>query len=158
MSVLTTPQETNALLAHFAIHPISERPAGGRACSIGGFQNAASRKELAIVIGANREVRECPISQDEAQLIVSEFVETGSIPKDASFRNAVAHLIVNFSDMYAESGIDAFSFPSIHLHETSYETGNGEVWRTQPLHFKPRRKHNEPVLHSSFPHAPRRGN
>jgi hypothetical protein len=156
MSVLTSPQETDALLAHFAINPVSDHPAGGLVCGVEGFQNAAKRKALAIVIAASRLIRECPISQSEAQSMLAELVEGGALSKDASFGNLVKHVIVAFSNMYVESGIDAFHFASVHLHPTSYEVGKGQVWRTQPLHIKPRRKHNEPVFHSSFPHVPGR--
>jgi hypothetical protein len=156
MSVLTTPQETDALLAHFAINPVSDQPAGGLVCGIEGFQNAAKSKLLAIVIGTRRQIRECPVSESEAQSMVAELLEVRALPKDASFGNLVRHLIVVFSNMYVESGIDAFNFASVHLHATSYEVGKGQVWRTQPLHIRPRRKRNEPVFHSSFPHTPGR--
>ena len=154
MSVLANQQETSALLSHFGFNPVAQHPAGGHVCGFAGFLNAENRRALAIVAGTHRQIRQCPISQDEAQTMVAQLTQDGALPKDTSFRNLVGHLIVAFSSMYVESGIDAFHFAAVHIHPGSYQLAKGQVWRTQALHLAPRRKHNERVAHSSFPHMP----
>ncbi|MDP9018192.1 MAG: hypothetical protein M3N19_07715 [Candidatus Eremiobacteraeota bacterium] len=154
MSVLTTQQETGDLLAHYALDAVMDNPTGGHVCGFEGLSNAENHKSLAIVAGVHRQIRECPISRDQAHAMVAELVQAGALPKDASFGNLVEHLILAFSTMYVDSGIDSFHFPSVHMHPTSYEIAKGQIWRTQPLHLTPRRKHNEHVAHSGHPHVP----
>lgn len=154
MSILATSTETSALLLHYGIKASTAEPSGGVLLTVYGAQDP-DEKAMAVICGEHQVVRQCPVSEESAQEMVDALVAAHALPKDASFEHLVRHFIMRASHMYADSGIDAFRLESVHLHEAGYTIGSAQVWRTHPLHLRPRQESVQ-TPHASFPHLPGR--
>jgi hypothetical protein len=153
MSTLVAPVELSGLLKHYGIKAPIGRSEGGQIADIYGFVDESGARSIAVVHGAKRVERACPLD-DKAVAEMVEEVFGSAAYRDASFERLIAHLVGRASRMYVTGGLDSFRLESIHLHPTGYDIARALAFRTGPLHLGRAKEPREPVLHASFPHRP----
>ena len=155
MSTLVAPVQLLRLLDHYGIKAPIGRVEGGQVADIYGFVDGSGTKSIAVVHGAKRVDRACPVDEEAVAEMVDDVFGSAAY-RDVSFERLIARLVGRASRMYAEGGLDSFRLESIHLHRADYDIARAIAFRTGSLHLGALKESREAIAHASFPHSPSR--
>jgi len=129
-----------ALLEHYEIQVAKSEHAiaAGTDIAIDGWIDETGRRIVRARSAAHASVRFVPFGEAGAAELAEGLRAHHHQIETAAGRRMLEHLFLRISDLFEESGIDAFSLDPVRLHENSYTVVDATFSAPAPLYLKER--------------------